>query len=529
METPDPLPSNLSVTNNQGLDPVRKPEDEVEQCKIEERGSQAKALSYVEEMELGANEPRSEIPAPPAYGSIMSPCRQVPLEVLAEAFAYLMEESRTDGFAQTLARLCQVCRHWRDAAFLVPKLWSEVSVSVAAKGFSYEALNTWLSRSRHIPRSLYLYSYPGCGATRCRRGMLCQFSNPHIARLLTEGPTLDSFAVASQTPECFENFAKSVQECRGEGLYNHWGSLRSLKILAAAWDYWHDIPASSFSFIPPSLTSLTIQLPPRDMVCTHLLHFNMPPATLARLTSLDLSCDWTIDYPLKLLQHCSNLESLTIDFNNAAGNVTDVPFTVATIQSGGIDLPTLRSCALRGLRTEMIATLSVVLRLPSMVELSLVFGLADDEWCPFADHVTNFFDRDTVNFMARFLRGIPNPVSALQKLTIANAFFRGDALFEALRRLPSVTHLTLDGVWFDAGFFDKCSSSPISLPKLEVLNLIRRHHAHFLLNEPVVLDDPAAFVEERGLTLTTSRCELCGTHLCFACIIVVTYAYLWSR
>ncbi|KAJ3522921.1 hypothetical protein NMY22_g11674 [Coprinellus aureogranulatus] len=230
---------------------------------IEDTEGRAEAMGRVGGMEPKVDEMLSQTAGLQARleqcRKVLSPSRRIPLEILGETFMYLLEEPHTDAFAQMLARLCRVCRHWRNAAHMTPALWSNLSVSVAARGFSFESLNAWLSRSKHIPKTLTLYNYPGCGPTRCRGGERCQFSNPEVAKLLKDGPRLDAFTVACQTPECFENFSASLQASALDPR-RPWHSLRSMTILAADWDHWIDFDLSSFLFIPPFVTALSLQL-----------------------------------------------------------------------------------------------------------------------------------------------------------------------------------------------------------------------------------------------------------------------------
>ena len=499
------LSTNASPTSREAAF-FRERMDHVEH-EIEEIEGQACALERIGAMEDQANKLRSQIPALKncleQYKTILSPCRRVPLEILGEAFTHLADEHGCEEtFPQTLARVCRVCKHWQDAAFLVPKLWSQVTVSVAARGFSYASLNTWLSRSHDVPRSLCLYSYPGWGLLGCRGGRLCRLSNPDIAKLLKQGPSLDAFTIACQELECFESFVALLQGVEGEGPSNSWSSLRSLTILVDHWDRW--IPFDRSTFIPPSVTSLSLRLPSKVPVgWGH--EVGLQPEVLGRLTTLELTCDWSLDAIFKLLQHSLALKCLTATFAYTDSDWSNSSLASALLTAGGLVLPNIRKCALHELTSNGClggANVLSCLKLPALVEFEISFGKDDrDSWCPLRDRGDHLVDSIIVGRLAAFLQGSQ---STLQQVTIARVHFSNGGLFTVLKNLYAITELTLCGVSFDAVFFEKISPQ-VYFPKLHNLN-IDGHVATSEEQRELVRD----FVKSRGIEGHFRGCQVCG-------------------
>jgi hypothetical protein len=89
------------------------------------------------------------------FRPMLSPLRRMPLEILGEIFVFLVGIDRR---YKTLATISQVCKTWRRAAHLVPRLWCKVSLDPSSPSLSYEGVSAWLGRVGLLPRSVHLDS-----------------------------------------------------------------------------------------------------------------------------------------------------------------------------------------------------------------------------------------------------------------------------------------------------------------------------------------------------------------------------------
>jgi hypothetical protein len=208
------------------------------------------------------------------------------------------------------------------------------------------------------------------------------------------------------------------------------------------------------------------------------------PDLLQGLTSLSITSNFLSGHLFQILPHCIKLETLSIDF---AGGVLDVwsndPVTRHALQHGFI-LPNLRSLLL--MNGASFAKLECI-RMPRLVELSI----ATEPSCDCQIGEPSF---------AAFIRGDLNAESQLRRLSIKQIVFYRNVLFDALKDLASLTHLTLDEVEMENDEFLKLSKLDSSLPRLRVLSLqsmwIERVDEILHLQE---------FVEERRIELSFSR------------------------
>lgn len=397
------------------------------------------------------------------YRNVLSPCRRMPVEILSEIFAYLVPEggNRTG----TLADLCRVCKTWRDAAFLSSRLWSKVAITPHTR-LPHESISLWLSLAKASPKALYLYGFtagrtskgirsacePGCHLLDTTE-QCCAFAAPGLLKLMKNGPSLDTLSINTYSPHCFQAFSAGIDTTSGQE-WRGLERLKSLVISAEGWLEWVNLPPSSFLFIPPSVQSLKLDLPTiyraRYDVDGELppQEINIPPTVLGRLHSLQLKCDWTVDFILKLLQHCSSLRTLDIDFDDADDNWTDGNFMALAMQSG-IELTGVENVTFRRLRAGVLEDLAL-LRLPSILKLSITFGYSSDEdW----EHYVGVNDLATL-----LMVGDPNRKPTLRSLSIA----RSEAatpwvipLFDVSHAMCTLTELTLDGAFFERGLFHK--------------------------------------------------------------------------
>lgn len=382
ISTNDPPSSNELMYIREQIDAIER-----------EVGSVDRELQLLERKVASLRSHRSELQNRlDEYRTVLSPCRRIPVEILGEIFAYLAP-GECGNRAGTVANLCRVCKTWRYAALLLSSIWHEVAVVLHPDvPFSHESIALWLSRSGTLPKALYLHGLAGRmvpgrppryrdQTRQCRDGGDCAFGAPGITTLLKTGPILDTLSINTDRPHCFETFAKSIKASSEE----EWSSLKSLRVLcisAVNWaGCWENLSPATFLFIPSTTVSLELHLPSTralgdNRVDAYSLEINVPPAVLGRLTSLQLRCDWTIDFVFKLLQHCTEVRTVNIDFDNGEDNWIDRDFMLLVHESG-ISLPKAEVVTLHRVTVPVLDDLRH-LQLPSLLKLSISFG--DEEW-----------------------------------------------------------------------------------------------------------------------------------------------------
>lgn len=240
------------------------------------------------------------------YGSILSVIRRLPSEILGEIFQHL-------GSQDSLTQICRVCKTWRDAAYLTPRLWQHTTVDLEHEGapvsLTYEAVIAWMSRAKMLPKTLRLQSLQCPDICRCHcaveDGEDCRFAQPFVGKILKDGIPLEHVSVRCPTQACLENFAAYIQPFRDQP--SPWNSIDSFSMRAE----WDTVPSATFAFLPLSIRSLTLDLP-QYVRGSDRPWKAIPSNILEKLTHLSLTCGWHASRALKTLQHCSNLESLTL-------------------------------------------------------------------------------------------------------------------------------------------------------------------------------------------------------------------------
>jgi hypothetical protein len=225
---------------------------------------------------------------------------------------------------------------------------------------------------------------------------------------------------------------------------------------------------------------------------------DVPPSVLQRLTTFNLTCNWTADYVLKLLQHCTNVETLNVDFGDGIYNEwsRDNPF-MQSIAEGGIVLPKCHTLELCSMWIPVVADLHL-LKLPALRNLSITFG---EEYWYVGEEDEDIMSPQSAHDLPSFLRGN----ATLESLTITSGVLKGDTLFDVLKCSSSLKHLTVNNVAFSADVFSKISSQRL-LPRLESIDFLLMHRTKEEIGGLQHL------VEDRGIKLTFVQCTnvYCG-------------------
>jgi hypothetical protein len=204
-----------------------------------------------------------------------------------------------------------------------------------------------------------------------------------------------------------------------------------------------------------------------------------------------------------LLQKCSNLESLHLDFENGELNEWQMDdIFMQSIAEGGITLSKLRKLKLDKLYIEGVSNLPL-LKLPALRDLSIWLG--GEYWFvgdPMGSGGHNAMTPELATALHTFVRGDPGSPSTLESLQITNGIFNEaeiDHLFPLLMDLSSLTKLTLKNAVFDKELFAKISVKG-HLPQLCNLELLKLHHD---------LDDFGGvreLINKRGVLVSLSEC-----------------------
>ncbi|KAF6754856.1 hypothetical protein DFP72DRAFT_897643 [Ephemerocybe angulata] len=358
---------------------------------------------------------------------LLSPIRSLPLETLGRIF----EHSVTDYHGidkASVAKLCLVCRTWWRAAQLTHSLWSDVSVD-----------RPWLKRAGTLPKTLRFFQddWPACERHYKRDELgddvvdVCKLAEAQPFEYLTDEVPLDSFCITTWSPICIREFLLSPNPRFTEAL--SWTALRSLELNMRFCPVWpkseRDPATSMFKHLPPSLTSLSIDLPRRedldDFDDVGAL-INIPASTLCRLISFKIRCNWDGPQIATLLQQCERLEDLTVEYlinlSDDLENEQEWTKEHDCLEDYGlppqIRLPRLRTLVADGIPAGAASTVLHFLSVPALVSLTVVINdsgdAAEDEY---EDHPA----RDFLQSLGLFS---PHPPDAptLHSLTIGEAW-----------------------------------------------------------------------------------------------------------
>ncbi|KAJ3510595.1 hypothetical protein NMY22_g15931 [Coprinellus aureogranulatus] len=411
------------------------------------------------------------------FSPMLSPIRRMPLEVLGEIFIIALDTSFSPQ--GMLARICRVCKSWREAAHLVPKLWTTTIVNPFARDLSYESVQTWIGHSRGLPRTIEVYSRKCAGGDMGCLGEIdmCLFSKPVLAKILLTTPSLEKVEIQCPTPQCFINLATSIDS---SPYSNTWNSVREVSVFGYGWESkWQNVPSCSFQqLFPTSLRKFNLHLPWKDSigVSTADLEVHVPPTIFKRLSSITLSLDWSAKHIFGVLQHCTNLEALELSAGGSDLKWRSQDAFVQNIKGHGLSLPKLRKITLENVDILFMRRLQC-LTAHALLDVDVRFG--DEDWSP---EETNENDNEITMAVApafsTFLRGGRGSPST---------------------SLPNLSRLTLDNAVFDDDVFARLMAGDC-LPNLRIVKLLRLHV------NPEKLVGLHEFVDKRGIELKTTRC-----------------------
>ncbi|KAF5318229.1 hypothetical protein D9611_014743 [Ephemerocybe angulata] len=456
------------------------------------------------------------------HRAILSPVRRVPREVLGHVFTFLRpyehEEKVRNAVGRTdLLRLSRVCKLWRDAALVTHELWAGLQLNPRHSFESLKSVETWLSQAGSLPQRVQYQGWnsrDGEASTNLsRQSCICGSSNAWprlepascllaasvLPQLLTNGSRLDHLTLMCANTVCFGHFLDAMDTLRQDPTTpgsRPWDTLRSLSvkfrntILLPDPQLGHIIVSHLERL--PIVESLEVHLPSSSSVFeTSHLELNILPNLLERLTTFEIYCSWAGPHLLKLLPHCSNVETLTINYGNGANplwSVIDHPL-VRHYRASPLVLPKLRT-----LRTRMIrhTDFLYLLEAPQLVNLDI--GMFSHE------NGLNAYDLSfpVTSFLVR-----SGFTQSLRTFQLRACFIDEEHLFSIISNLTGLTTLTLDNVKVEMDrlwkmFKDRDAAvqqgHDLSFSNLEKLEILQLPHGCQL--EPIV-----DYIKERGPSL----------------------------
>ncbi|TEB40215.1 hypothetical protein FA13DRAFT_1724442 [Coprinellus micaceus] len=266
------------------------------------------------------------------HKAALSPIRRTPPEIIAQIIRFVAWGVLHSPGRQHLLWLSLVCRSWREAAMLCHEQWKGVHIEekdVREPG-AFEKIMCWYGRAGNLPKTLEFYlggNDANCeceGGEEGESGGRCRFLNPTLVRLLKDRPTLDHFFLRISKPSCLFKLLDAISARNpSPDIPLPWVNLRSLILDFSDIDYveWDDAERAAHSVFNylPRVTSLTLFMPViyavfrEDTSAARDASIHLPPSLLGNLTSFEVRCDWEGSHILRMLEHCPQLEKLTID------------------------------------------------------------------------------------------------------------------------------------------------------------------------------------------------------------------------
>ncbi|KAJ2930129.1 hypothetical protein H1R20_g6939, partial [Candolleomyces eurysporus] len=400
------------------------------------------------------------------HQAILSFVRRIPAEVLGEIFKSMLPSVLNEEGRKQLVNLCLVCKPWCHAARLTHRLWSGLKIETE-KEISYAKAVSWFRRSG-VPRILEINTGLG-DACAAQEVTGCDLDRTELAQLLTEGPALDTLSLRCSSSRCFENLVDGLESRAKPPNPRPWDSIRSLTLDLE--EEWNDASAPESGIltrIPASVTSFRLLLPSVSQAEFRESDFRggelyIPPGFFERLISFTIGCDWEQATILFVLRHCTNVETLTIDFYGSnISRPEDSDPLAGQILSGGLLLPNVRTLRLQSMPSS--STIFQCIKTPSLINLNLNFGGIWLNEVRFADRLKSFVKEQS------------SCEGSLSSISFQNVGLNSHELQSILRNLPFVTRVTLDNLRLKPGgndiFFTLGRRGAEFLPNIEVLELL---------------------------------------------------------
>lgn len=420
-----------------------------------------------------------DLETPPSTHSESS--REILPEILGEIFGWVVSDAALlsrldDDEGNVLVRLMLVCKLWHDVVCQTHHLWSKVHLS-SASSIGNENLSTWLSRAGTTPKTLSVSTFElfdlceYSGGSSGKGDDICQWCirQPGLARSLAEGTALHHLILFALHPKSFGHLSRTLGSLALQRGVIPWNSIRALTLSLqpefCIRHYLAQSTASIFNCLPPALISLdlTFDPPPFYLIDSDIpslsspesppSRYEIPMTTLKRLKSFKISCHWHITRIADLLCHCTGVEHLRISHRSGSRYlVPDPVFPQPTDMERGnlsrldpILLPCLHFLDLDIRDPVDAAYILHRLRIPNLVNVEIHNDDGSSSQSPVVDYL---------GWLGVLGPGPGHP--PIQSLTIYELYtskpskISTGSLLEILSNLPSLSHLALQRVTFDA-------------------------------------------------------------------------------
>ncbi|KAF5335185.1 hypothetical protein D9611_010933 [Ephemerocybe angulata] len=422
-----------------------------------------------------------------AWQSLLSPLRRnsIPPEILGEIFGFvLLATERTKPRRSQVNVLCRVCKAWRDVALGISSLWAQLDDIVVQNHLDVAKVRSWLSRAGNAAKMLGIvghHRYPKVPNS------VCPFASSAVQEFLSRGPGLNSLSLKCKSLQCFAELLNPTPSHGGAPNSRSFDSLHSISLGFGLWpsspDAWQLLEN-----LPP-VTSLTLDLPePDNEEDSDNPESPLPHSIFtANLTKLCIRSTWPIAWLLEILDVCTNLEGLVLEYG--LGYYVDEEMQTPPNE---VFLPNLRSLELREMSVYQQTTTHILryLVVPSLKALEIVYDGDQEPLDELSLPKRKEFCADMLSLVGSDLQYF-----RLENLPIAPA-----SLYDILSAFPSLRHLVLDGVESDSGLFRYrgFGDEPPLFSELEVLEM---------LNVPPSFDpnDVCSLFNERNRVLKQLR------------------------
>ncbi|KAF6754892.1 hypothetical protein DFP72DRAFT_354197 [Ephemerocybe angulata] len=410
------------------------------------------------------------------YRAIRAPIRRLPMETLGVILGFAARDYKGLIRGDWLAAFCRVSRSWWEAAKSMHSLWNDVCIDRYKP--LYNDVATWLGRSGTLPKTLRvkLQSNDGREDLLCCKddhliglGYTYADKNPdddngdedaaestgtpdgddddeysdlppdsecilvkiQLAKLLLEGPPVDTLMVTFKSSRCLRELFRSIKfQAISKGI--SWPGIRRLVLRmdgeAGVWVEGRDPSASMFKYLPSrSLSSLSMTLI-GDTHWDYNHPINIPPSILNNLTSLKIATDLGGPQIATLLPHCERLEHLDIDYFASDQTWTQEPdCLVKRNLPPRIHLPNLLSLRVVRIPEKVAGTVLHFLHVPALVSLTIdevSEASLSGPWLGFGRHSERDENRSSISHI--FLQSLglfsstPGMAANLQSLAIGS-------------------------------------------------------------------------------------------------------------
>ncbi|KIJ98510.1 hypothetical protein K443DRAFT_206906 [Laccaria amethystina LaAM-08-1] len=415
-----------------------------------------------------------------AHRALMSPFRQLPLDVMGEIFAHCLPTHRNAALSVQEAPLLlgRVCSEWRSVTLSTPRLWASLHIptpkphilfgpaSIREMDTRCQAVREWILRSGEIPLSISLYS----------SDPLFPFNGPPDPHR-----DIETFASVSRQILPFSRRWKTVDLGAIEGSFTHFQDiaegdvpmLESLSITNIPINNFREPQVSSQAERPWKESSGLLSAPKlRRLSLTYFRGLLDLPVRWSQLTHLKLDAEGSIhaserlnglrcSQVLNVLKKCPLLVSCSFRLGNTRSDAWIPPYSFETSSSQyALTLAFLQyfSLDLTGSWDEAFLKyldLPVLRHLEIKVQRSnLGYGSSENQRSVLMDLLSQ------------------NGVK-LKKLSIEIWAMTQDKLIRCLKSVPFITHLHLNN--FNSGSVDEeiadwltpCRNSYYLCPLLE--------------------------------------------------------------